>query len=281
MTELFPSDAELEGLSGLVDPVTGVYYPIKGEGLDWYVSFVKCIYRLSRNAAVGAGLRVYKTGDLVAGVKPGRFFDGTAVREYAGVADRVLTDNATNYLYLLADGTLAVSVAGFPDAAATPHVRLATVATSGGTFGDADITDWRAAHVFGLAGPVGAQRLAAGLAEMIPQVQIAVGVEAGNAIAVTVSVRSAAGGADGHVFAVEAWLSNAPAGTVTGSPPNGAVSWTTGAVIEEIAAKARWTVLTGATGEATLSVGHSTTGTWYLNAAVDGRVWSSAAIAFV
>lgn len=280
MSELFPSDSYLEALSGLTDPVSGVYYPAKGEGLDWYVSFVKCIYRLVRNASVVSGLRVYKSGDLICGVKSGEFFDGTTLRQYAGVSQQGITDNATNYIYLLADGTLTINTTGFPNGDDTGHIRLATIVTSSGTYNDDDITDWRGSHVWQVAGLIGADRLSDTVADLIPQVDISVGSESGDTIEVTVQVRDCQNNDNANRFVVHAWLADGQYGAETTTAPGGTVSWTTGTAIEEITAKKRWTTVTDATGAAVLSIGETGAATWYLNVEVDGRVYASSAITF-
>lgn len=281
MAEQFPTDAYLEGLSGLEDTTTGVYYPAKGEGLDWYVSFVKCIYRLMRNVSVASGLRVYKTGNLICGVKGGSFWDGTTLRTFANDENVSLTDSATNYLYLLTDGTLTVNTTGFPDPATTSHLRLGTIAVSSGTYTDDDITEYRSAHVFQPAGLIGAGRLADAVADLIPGVDIDVGSEASDTIAVTLQVQDAQGNSNANRFLVHAWLSDSQHGSETATAPAGTVSWTTGAQLEEITTKKRWTAITDANGQAVLSIGETGAATWYLNVELDGRVYASSAITFV
>jgi len=308
MAEQFPQDSYLEGLSGATDTQTGVYYPVKGEGLDWYVSFVKCIYRLIRNVSVVSGLRVYKTGDLVCGVKAGWFYDGNTLREVTVDEAVSLTDNATNYLYLLTNGTLTVNTTGFPDPASTNHIRLGTVETSGGTYTDDDITDWRDRHVFQLAGPISniaddavdsdqiaddavtsAQladdavdtgHLHDNIADLITKIDINVGSESSDTIAVTIQVQDVQGNSNANRFLVHAWLADSQYGAETSTAPDGTVSFTTGTQLEEITAKKRWTAITDATGQAVLSIGESDAETWYLNVELDGRIYAGSAITF-
>lgn len=288
MTELFPPNDELENLSGLTEPRTGVYYPVKGEGLDWYVSFVKCIYRLVKNVSVASGLRVFKTGPLTCGVKRGMFFDGAAVRDYAGTEGLILADNVTNYLYLTAAGTLEMSMGGFPDPATVRHLRLAVITTHDGGFTDDDITEYRHGHLFSPAGPVahlapaavGPVHLAAGLAEAVPNIQITVGTEANDAIAITIQVRNARGEAVAGRFLLHAWLADSPHAGETPTAPSGTTSFTEGTLLVEPAAKKRWQALTAATGRAVLTVGETGTRTWYLNVELNGRVYAGPAITF-
>jgi len=288
MSEQFPTDAYLEGLSGLVDSVTGVYYPTKGEGLDWYVSFVKCIYRLARNVSIVSGLRVYKTGDLFCGVKGGWFYDGNTIREFTVDEEVSLTDNATNYIYLLADGTLTVNTTGFPDPATTRHIRLGTIEVASETYTDQDITDWRTRHVFQLAGPISniaddavdTAELHDNVADLIPQIDISVGSESGNTIEVTIQVQDAQENNNANRFILHAWLADAQYGAETATTPDGTVSFTTGTALEEITTKERWTAITDDNGQAVLSIGESGADTWYLNVELDGRIYTSSAITF-
>jgi hypothetical protein len=288
MAELFPADADLESLSGLIEPTTGVYYPVKGEGLDWYVSFVKCIYRLVSNVSVAGGLRVYKVASIACGVKPGKFFDGTTLRDYAGTAEEVLTDNSTNYIYLLADGTLTINTTGFPNPVQTRHLRLAQIDVSDGSFSHDDITDLRTAHLWQLGGPVTAiaddavdtAQLHDNVADLVPKVTISVGQESGNTIAVTIQVQDCQGNNNANRFLGHAWLSNSQYGSETSTAPSGTVSWTSGTQLAEITAKKRWSVITNSSGQAVLSIGESGSATWYLNVEIDGRVYAGSAITF-
>jgi len=80
------------------------------------------------------------------GVKAGKFWRGTELISYVGSSGNTLADNQANiYLYLDAQGTLVTTeYTGFPSMAATPHVRLAIVTTSGGDI--TSIEDCRAGH---------------------------------------------------------------------------------------------------------------------------------------
>ncbi len=149
MTEQFPTDAELNALSGTADSRQEVPYPAIGES-PYYTSFYRMLYRLLDVARRAGDLRVYKDGDLTFGVRAGRFADGDTTVEYAGSTGNALTNNATNYIYLTADSTPAVNITGFPDPSATPHVPLATIATAAGGYGLDDITDCRGAAIVAL-----------------------------------------------------------------------------------------------------------------------------------
>jgi hypothetical protein len=288
MTEVFPSTSTLEALSGLTDTLTGVYYPAKGEGLDWYASFVKCIYRLVKNITCLTGLRVVKVDDLSFGVKPGTFFDGNVLRTYAGLDSQDLTDNATNYIYLLADGTLTVNTSGFPDAATTRHLRLATITTADETFSDSDITDYRQSHLMQIAGPVShiasaaiaAAQLTDDLAGCVPAVSIGVGTESSNAIAVTIQILNAKSRSVSGRFLINTWLSDSQYGGRTATAPSAGISCTAGGILATAEAGKHWQIVTDATGKTVLSIGEAGTHTWYLNVEIDGKVYAGGAISF-
>ena len=80
------------------------------------------------------------------GVKTGKFWLGTQLVNYAGSTGNTLADDKANiYIYLNSSGTLVTNeYSGFPDMAATPHIRLAQVCTSDGDIDS--ITDCRTGH---------------------------------------------------------------------------------------------------------------------------------------
>jgi len=276
MTEQYPSNAELEALSGTTDAPTGLYYIPKGEGLDWYASFIKSLRQVAVNLYPLAGLRVYKDGDLTFGVQGGTYWCGGQQHQYAGQSQTSLTDEATNYIYLVAgQGSVTVNTTGFPDPAEVAHLRLASIITSNGAYEVADVTDHRGQHVLAAG-----SALAWGAAEvLIPQVSLVVGAESGNAIDVTVQVQDCQGNDNANRFLLHAWLSDSPYGAETASAPD-STSFTTGTVLEQITAGKRWSVLTDVSGRAVLSVGEDGDVQWYLNVEINGRVYCSDAIDF-
>ncbi len=286
--EVFPENSYLENLSGLTDSITGVYYPAKGEGLDWYVSFVKCIYRLVRNVSVCSGLRVYKISDLGFAIKDGMFFDGNTFREYDDTVEYSLTDNATNYIYIKADGSVVVNTTGFPSPESERHIRLATIITSNGNYTDDDITDYRGSSVWSVIGPVAniadgavdSETLADSVADAIPQVSVSVGTENSDTIPVTVQVQDIQGNNLSGRFLIRVWLSDTQYGGECSTAPNGGTSWSVGTVLETQTADKRWLVITDGTGKATIDITDTGTPTFYLNVELDGRIYVSNPITF-
>ncbi len=149
MTEQYPTDAELNALSGTTDPEQDVPYPTIGES-PYYTSFYKMLYRLLDVVRRAGDLRVYKEGDLTYGVRAGEFVNGDTPVSYEGSNENALTNNASNYIYLTYDGTLTVNTTGFPDPSDVPHVPLASIETSEGQYGLDDVTDYRARAIFAL-----------------------------------------------------------------------------------------------------------------------------------
>ena len=155
MTEQNPTTVELEALSGTADAGTGIVYV--PDGLRPYASaFYRMMYRLLNTCRRAGDLRVYKDGALTFGVKPGRWMNGDTQIDYAGASEQALTDDATNYIYLTADGTLTVATDAFPLPSVTPHIRLATIETADGTYDFADIDDHRGTAMISVATATGA-----------------------------------------------------------------------------------------------------------------------------
>ena len=143
MAEVYPSDNELLNIQS--DSETGVEYIPTGTA-PYYLHFRKLLYRLLLATGRANDLRVYDEGGLDIGVKPGKFWLGTTLINYAGSTGNTLADDKANiYIYLNSSGTLITNeYSGFPDMAATPHIRLAQVSTSGGDIDS--IIDCRIGH---------------------------------------------------------------------------------------------------------------------------------------
>lgn len=151
MAEVYPSDNELLNLQ--YDSETGVEYIATGTA-PYYVEFRKLLYRLLLSARRANDLRVYDEGGLDVGVKAGKFWLNTALISYVGSSGNTLADDKANiYIYLDSSASLITNeYTAFPDMAATPHIRLAIVSTSGGDIDS--IIDCRTGH--NIAMPYGA-----------------------------------------------------------------------------------------------------------------------------
>jgi hypothetical protein len=153
MTELYPSDNQLNLLSGAADPQQEVLYIPIGQS-PYHTSFYKMLYRLLDVCRRGGDLRVYKDGDLTFGVRAGAFMNGPAPVSFAGSAGVALANNAVNWIYLTAAGALTANQTGLPDPATTPHVPLASITTAAGAYAHADVADLRGRAMYRAIGAV-------------------------------------------------------------------------------------------------------------------------------
>jgi hypothetical protein len=158
MSELYPSDAQLNELSGASDPEQEVLYIATGES-PYHTSFYKMLYRLLDVARRSGDLRVFKDGDLTFGIRAGQFMDGPTPRSFAGASAQALTNNAANWVYLTSAGVLTVNTSGLPDPATTPHLPLASIVTSAGQYAHEDITDLRGRMLYMPVGAIPRDRL--------------------------------------------------------------------------------------------------------------------------
>lgn len=146
MTEEYRSDTDLTAMQNAAHG-PGVWFYLIGEK-PWTISYFKALSRIADALIALCGMEAYKDGDLTFGVRAGRFMDGATTRDYAGSTANALTNNQTNYIYLTAAGALVVNITGFPDAATTAHVPLATIVTAAGAYAHDDITDYRGRAIF-------------------------------------------------------------------------------------------------------------------------------------
>lgn len=107
-----------------------------------------------------------------------------------------------------------------------------------------------------------------------------VGAEAANVISVTVQLKDCDATNLGAAHVVQAWLSNAAGGAVTGTAPSGAVSATTGTIIREWTSKTHMALASDSSGVIVLSIEEAGAATWYLNVEYQGKLFSSGAITF-
>ena len=140
-TEL--GQAEAEALSGATHTPSGVRYVAKGTSpasTPSRYSQELNQWRKVLNQLV-ANLRCARDGTLSVGIAPGVYTDPDgAEQSYEGSAEHALTDDATNYVYLLAAGELVINTSGFPAEWHT-YVPLAVYETAAGAI----VTeDWQA-----------------------------------------------------------------------------------------------------------------------------------------
>ncbi len=154
MAEISPTTAELNALSDTTDAATGVAIPTKGAGLDWFPDFAEFAWRLFKAFKSSGELRVFKDGDLTYGVRAGLYMYGDNTISYAGSTGNAVTDDATNYVYLTATGTLTINITGFPNPSATPHIPLAVLIAAATEVDLTNITDYRGRAIWSVPGAV-------------------------------------------------------------------------------------------------------------------------------
>ncbi len=160
MTENYPSDADLNALSGTSDDEQEVLFIPTGES-PYYTSFYRMLQRLLLVARRAGDLRVFADGDLTFGVRAGRYFNGDSEVDCSQVTGQSLTNNAANYIYLTAAGVLTVNTTGFPVPSVTPHIPLAAIVTAAGTYDGravadgGDVTDYRGRAFLSVCGASG------------------------------------------------------------------------------------------------------------------------------
>ena len=152
MAELYRSDAELNALSATTQG-GGTVIPEKDKD-PHYTDLAKFWSRAADALIPLTGCEVYKDGALTFAVRAGKYLNGDTAVNYAGAAAQALTDDATNYIYLTAAGTLTKNTTGFPTPSTTPHIPLATILTASGAYSidDGDIVDYRGRSIFTVCG---------------------------------------------------------------------------------------------------------------------------------
>ncbi len=271
MTELYPADADLNALSGQSDPEQDVLYVPIGQS-PYHTHFYKMLYRLLDVARRAGDLRVFKDGDLTFGVRAGAFQDGDIVREISESTGQALTDEATNSIYLTADGTLTVSTTGLPDPSTTPHIPLAEIAVTGGTYDHADITDLRGRALLAVQAGL-SPAVAAVLTGRAIGASISAGAESGDTRRVTVQLTDAAGANLASRAAMRVWISASEFGSPSSTGHTVAVA--TGTSLTTVLSNADYRLLTDAAGVIELDITAAGAPSRYVMVEVGGHVVSS------
>ncbi len=271
MTELYPTDADLNALSGATDPEQEVLFLPIGES-PYHTSFYRMLYRLLDVSRRAGDLRVYKDGDLTFGVRPGRWMNGQAEVVYVGSEANALANNLDNYIYLLPDGTLTTNTTGLPDPVDQPHLPLAKISTSLGTYAHGDITDLRGRALYrpcgGLVGDLEAQAVS-----LIPTLSITAAAEVSDVRTLSVQVCDAAGSDQAGRFVIRTWLAESEFAAPSATGNSVAVS--AGSALRQIQANADYELISDSSGLVSLDVTITSTATRYLMAEIDGKIYSS------
>lgn len=247
MSETPLTSDQANALGGATDAETDFVFPAIGES-PYYTTVFRCLDRLLTLGRVpGNALRVFQDAAMTFGVRAGTFWDGFQARTCAGASGQSLTNNQTNYVYLLADGTLTVSTIGFPQA---PHVPLASIAVTDGSFTQADLTDCRS---LALLRPAGGPSVTAG-------------EENGEARTITIQ------GPPGRTR-LRVWVATADYGQP--SADGNTVAVTTGTLLRELQAHADYEIISDPSGAAAITLTITGAASRYVLAEHDGRIFSS------
>ena len=149
MAETYPSDAALNALSGTTDAEQEVQYPTTFES-PYFNTFFRMLSRLLDVARRAGDLRVFQDGDLTYGVRAGNYFNDDTLVDFSAVAAQGINDEKTTYIYITMAGVLTESETSFPLPSGAPHIRLATIVTTGGEI--TSVTDNRGSAFVSVAG---------------------------------------------------------------------------------------------------------------------------------
>jgi len=141
MTEVYPTDSELLNL--ISESETGVEYIPTGTA-PYYLQFRKLLYRLLLSTRRANDFRLYSEDGLTYGIKPGRFWNGHTVVEYAGSSGNVLADDSLFCVYLDDTGTIQFKESDYWYEPFRAEVWLAEVTTANGEI--SSIVDCRDVH---------------------------------------------------------------------------------------------------------------------------------------
>lgn len=302
MSEIELTDEQANALHGTTDADTGFRYHSPGDA-GYFTEGQRQRHRLLTLAkAISNSLRVFADGPMTFGVRPGRARNGGSLHAHAGCGAVALTDDATNYVYLtaadLAAGdSVSVSTSGFPNQSATPHIPLAQIAVSDGSYGVGDITDCRGAaaltlgsslasadantlvggsgsnadslHVHSIAG------LEASAKALVPMISLTAVDNSDGTATITAQMVDAEDNPIAAEHLVRIWTSNGELGEpiAVGTAFDQVPSY--GAEIREIAAEADYEVISNSSGQVRRTLAVSADGTYWVTAAVGPHLGST------
>ena len=270
MTEHYPSDAELNAMSGTADGEHEVLYVATGES-PYFTSFYKMLYRLLDVSRRAGDFRVYKDGDLTFGVRAGRMINGTSQLDYHGDTQQPLADNATTHIYL--DANACLQTGAMPLPTTVPHLPLASITTANGGYTLADITDLRGAGMYRLLDGISP----AMLQDMLPIYMLTTNKLSANQWTIALTTCDAGGNALAERSLVRLWVSP----TTCGAPQatGNTVAVTSGTVHTTVTANADYLLITDANGTLGLTL-TATAGQRAIMAEVNGRIYPTGLMDF-
>jgi len=272
MTEHYPSDADLNAMSGTLDSEQEVLYVATGES-PYFTSFYKMLYRMLDVARRAGDFRVYKDGDLTFGVRAGRIANGTYQLDYQGDTQQPLADNATTHIYLDANASIQTTTGTMPLPTAVPHLPLASITTANGGYTLADITDLRGAGMYRLLDGISP----AMLQDKLPTCLLTCDKLSASQWSIAFATYDAGGNALPGQSLVRLWVST----TTYGAPQatGNTLAVTSGTLHTIVAANADYLLITGANGTLGLTL-TATAGVRAIMAEIDGRIYTTGLMDF-
>lgn len=242
-------------------------------GFQWSLPNETYPYKMTRQEMrlrdmiyASSGCMAFKstTGALNLGITAGEWYVGNTAVNFAETEAVVLTNAATNYVYITAAGVATVSVVSFPDPLTIPFLPVAIVICAGGIYAYSDIDHtprWRA-----FMSPVG-------IAGVETRCGVTAAAEVANVRAVTVQARDAAGTAIAGRFLIHVWISLTDYGIQDAA--GNTVAMTTGTIEETRTANSDYTVISDVNGKIVFDLTIAGAADRYIMAEIDGHIYSS------
>jgi len=209
-----------------------------------------------------------------------RVYAAFHVPQIDGPADITGTPNATFHLDSDGAGPKLKNEAGVLQIRDAADAAYASIDVAGVKVGGTEAINASGEATAIAAGTVEAADLNSTLKAAIPKLTMSVGSQQSGTISVTVQVQDAAGVNLAERFVVRVWLSDSPYGAESSSGPDNGMDPTTGTLLKELTADKHQLVITDTSGQAVITIGHSSSATFYLNGELDGRIYVSEAVTF-
>lgn len=315
-SEAHPTDASVALLDGTTDPATGLPYIARGVGPastpSYEVQYNRRLRRQNRRLALITEGLVVDEGGLKIGVYPFDYRLGGAFKRFAGATQQAVPDGATRYAYV--DSANALQIAATEPTDLTSFVPLAQIVASGGALTITPRTNlvrmsvpalsaapagaglMLAAGALAVAvdgatievasnqlrikdGAVSAAKLAASMAQRLPQAAFTIGAEdapAADDRLITIQLQDAHDQPLAARHFLRIWVATSDFGVPTGAGHTLAV--TLGGLHGTDTTNGAVRVITDATGQAQVKINTAGAVTRYIMAAVGSRIFSSGGV---
>ena len=250
--QAYPTDADVALLDGQTDATTGLAYIAKGTSPSsnppYEIQYNRRLLRQNQRLALVTEGLVVDEGGLAIGVYPCNYTIAGVRRHFTGATAQAIPDNATRRVYLDDAGDLQIAAAYPTDLSA--HLPLASVTAANGKLS--------------IAPETGYARLAAPHAVM--QISGGIGAQAGEEIAVTLSLTDANGNAMAKQWLGEVWLSDTALGDLTATTPSGGITVSTGTQLgNDLTADKHLKAISDTAGQIVVTITHVSAQAYFLN----------------